>query len=202
MPINIELIRAKMGEAGYPAPEEESAMETQLVSLISTSRALTTQLAETQSALGERELELAERTTRITEMEAGTARAAVLENDLAVANGEIESFGSRVNELETRVSQMQTMADMGKQYREDLISDTIVAGARELGESFNEETYRRVLEGASIESIKTMRSDWDTIARSILKSGRQTSEEIDDDTPPTADNTQPVTTKSIDRYRS
>lgn len=202
MPINIALIRAKMGEAGYPAPEEESAMETQLISLISTSRALTTQLEETQSALGERESELAERATRITEMEAAAARAVALENDLAAANGELESSNSRANELETRVSQMQPLADMGKQYREDLISDTIVAGARALGESFNEETYRRVLEGASIESIKTMRSDWDTIARSVLKSGRQTSEEIDDDAPPAADTTQPVSPKNIDRYRS
>jgi hypothetical protein len=59
-----------------------------------------------------------------------------------------------------------------------------------------------VLDGASIESIKTMRSDWDTIARSILKSGRQTSDEIDDSSPPTTDSTQPVSPKNIDRYRS
>lgn len=84
----------------------------------------------------------------------------------------------RLQPMESEVQRLQPLADDGKQYRSDLITETLAEGVRAMGDTFPEETYKGMLEPASIEAIKKMRDAFAEQAKGRLPNGRQT---VDDD---------------------
>lgn len=84
----------------------------------------------------------------------------------------------RLRPLEAEVKRLQPLADMGTQYRQDLIDEAIAEGirAKAEGETFAEETYRGILNALDIEQVKTMRDDWRAKAASRFPGGRLTKE--------------------------
>lgn len=98
---------------------------------------------------------------------------------------------TEVTRLTAEVQRLQPLADDGKQYRADLISDTLAEGVRAMGDTFPEETYRGMLEnGTSIEAIKKMRDAFAEQAKQQLPAGRQT---VDDDQLQNPQRTEPAT---------
>src|SRR5690606_31020400 len=97
------------------------------------------------------------------------ARAAIAETlGREMEPGEaIRHLASEVTRLEGALSDAQAetqrlapLADEGRVYRADLVADALAEGVRAYGEDFAEETYRVVLEAASLETVKRMRDDW------------------------------------------
>ena len=79
----------------------------------------------------------------------------------------------------------------GRRYRQDLIDEAIAEGIRAHGPDFNEEAYRKTLEGERIDTIKIMRDDWKRMAGHLLKGGRQTQDVAD--AQPSRENDIPAT---------
>jgi len=103
----------------------------------------------------------------------------------------LQEAQAEVTRLTAEIQRLQPMADDGKQYRADLITETLAEGVRAMGDSFPEETYKGMLEnGTSIEAIKKMRDAFAERARQRLPGGRQT---IDDDERQNPQRTEPAT---------
>ena len=68
-----------------------------------------------------------------------------------------------VRAKDAEIERLKPLADDGRAYRADLIADALAQGVRALGQTFAEETYRTVLAGAPIETIKRLRDDWQTV---------------------------------------
>ncbi|MGN6814410.1 MAG: hypothetical protein ACTHMP_26385, partial [Thermomicrobiales bacterium] len=68
------------------------------------------------------------------------------------------------------------LADDGRQYRTDLVTEALEEGVRALGEGFAAETYKGMLETAPLETIKRMRDDWRAVGDKRFPGGRQTTE--------------------------
>ncbi len=77
---------------------------------------------------------------------------------------------------EARVAELAPLADMGRQYRADLVEAALVEGARAYGPDFATETYRGLLEaaGTSIEVIKRFTDDWRAVGDKQFPAGRAT----------------------------
>ena len=87
---------------------------------------------------------------------------------------------TRVGELEAEVARLQPLADQGRAYREELIDQALVEGVRALGKSFPEETYRGLMETATLDQIKAIRDTFATQSAKRFPGGRQT-ESIEED---------------------
>ncbi len=74
------------------------------------------------------------------------------------------------------VQRLSPLAEDGRTYRTDLVSDALLEGVRAHGAEFAEATYRNVLESASLEIIKRMRDDWRQLANSHFAPGRVTTD--------------------------
>ncbi len=82
---------------------------------------------------------------------------------------------ARFAELERQVGELTSLAELGKQYRADLIEDTLKEGVRAQGQAFPEATYRGLLERSDLNAIKTLRASFEAAARERLgPGGRQT----------------------------
>lgn len=77
-------------------------------------------------------------------------------------------------ELEAEIERLCPLADDGRQYREDLVTQALAEGVRAHGQEFREETYRGILESANLDTIKAMRDDWAAVAAKRFPGGRQT----------------------------
>lgn len=82
----------------------------------------------------------------------------------------------QVRWLASEIARLQPLANDGRQYRTDLIADALKEGVRAMGEGFNQEAYRTLLENSSLEAIKQLRSDWAAVAAKRWPHGRQTNE--------------------------
>lgn len=83
----------------------------------------------------------------------------------------------KVRWLDTECKRLLPLAEDGKRYREDLLTEALAEGVRAFGTDFKEETYRAMLVGAPIETIKQTRDDWARIAKNIFPGGRKTADE-------------------------
>lgn len=97
---------------------------------------------------------------------------------------ENKTVAEQVRWLAGEVERLRPLADDGRVYRDDLITETLAEGVRALGDGFNQETYRGLLERSGIAAIKQMRTDWATIAEKRWPKGRQTVDGNDDEQPP------------------
>jgi hypothetical protein len=80
----------------------------------------------------------------------------------------------RLRPLEAEVTSLRALADEGRQYRADLVEAALTEGKRALGKEFAEETYRGLLGGVPIETVKRMRDDWKAFGDAQFKGGRLT----------------------------
>jgi len=59
-----------------------------------------------------------------------------------------------------KIEALQVDADMGVQYKNDLVEDALKAGVRAKGQDFKADRYETILRSLDIDSIKDMRDDW------------------------------------------
>ena len=78
-----------------------------------------------------------------------------------------------------QVNELRVPAADGRQYRTDLIAEALAEGIRALGEHFDEEAYRNMLGGLSLDGIKRMRGDWQRTAAMRFQPGRSVNDEND-----------------------
>lgn len=88
----------------------------------------------------------------------------------------VEAGAPDRGDLLTRIRFLVERARDGVSYREALITEALVEGARALGTDFDREARRRALEGYPTELVKQMRDDWARIAKGTFPGGRQTTE--------------------------
>ncbi len=79
---------------------------------------------------------------------------------LEEARAESTRATGALTEARAKIAELEPQAADGKRYRDDLIADTLVAGARALGKEFREEMYRGLLEKASLDQIRVMKDDF------------------------------------------
>jgi len=72
---------------------------------------------------------------------------------------------------------LQPLADEGRAYRSDLVNAALAEGVRAYGETFSQETYRGILEAASLDAVKRMTADWKMIGDKRFTGGRQIADE-------------------------
>ena len=91
----------------------------------------------------------------------------------------VQEAHARINTLEgelataqARAAALEPEAADGRQYRTDLLEQTLAEGVRALGDKFDKETYETLLRGASLATIKRMRDDWQAQGDARLPGGR------------------------------
>ena len=105
-------------------------------------------------------------------------------NELRNRRAQVESLQAAVTardaelaEEKAKVERLTPLADDGKQYRVDVVTEALAEGVRAFGTEFAEETYRSMLEGAPLDTVKRMRDDWRGVADKLFPEGRQTTDE-------------------------
>lgn len=96
--------------------------------------------------------------------------------ELAEARAEVVTLRTRLTELQTENDRLRPLADVGVQYRRDMIESALQEGVRAHGTEFNLETYRGILESLPLDAIKRMTADWKKVGDNRIPSGRQTQE--------------------------
>lgn len=94
--------------------------------------------------------------------------------DLATKDTEITELKAKVDELTPR-------AELGKQYREDAITAALASGVRDMGNDFEEETYKKMFAALSIDEIKAIGEKWEAsaLARLGIPDSKTKGENID-----------------------
>lgn len=78
---------------------------------------------------------------------------------------------------------LRRLADMGTEYRVDVVNQAITEGIRARGEKFKEEQWRATLGKLELEEVKRFRDDWKDAADEMLSGGRvvrETGEETEE----------------------
>lgn len=86
----------------------------------------------------------------------------------------LQPFEARAVVAERQVAELQPLAEDGRLYRADLLTETLAEGVCAYGERFAAETYRPLLEAAPLATVKRMRDDWRAVGDQLFKSGRLT----------------------------
>lgn len=73
-------------------------------------------------------------------------------------------------------ARLRPLADIGRQYRADMVEETIAEGIRAMGNTFPAEQYRAMLASANLDAIKAIRSSFTETAKSLFEGGRRTKE--------------------------
>lgn len=89
---------------------------------------------------------------------------------------ELAPFKSKVESLDSENKRLATLADLGVAYRAALIEEAIEEGTRAEGNAFPAETFRAVLENASLDHIKGIRDNFRRLGDAALEGGRKTEE--------------------------
>lgn len=100
-----------------------------------------------------------------------------VEADRDAIAGKLTAEQTRAAELEAKVKELSPLAEDGRAYRTDLISEAIAEGVRAYGESFDAEMYGEVLRSATLLVIKRMKADWAKVGDKTFTGGRQTTDE-------------------------
>lgn len=89
--------------------------------------------------------------------------------------GRIVALVAEFRRLRKENARLATEAAMGRQYREDLIQETLATGVGAQGAVFPVEQYRTLLASADIEAIKAVRDSFVEARAARLPVGRQSS---------------------------
>jgi hypothetical protein len=87
---------------------------------------------------------------------------------------DVRDLGDMIVDLRSEVERLRPLADLGTAYKADLIEQAIEEGIRAQGEIFPAETYRGMLEVATIDAIKTIRDQFRKTAGERFPGGRVT----------------------------
>lgn len=90
-------------------------------------------------------------------------------SETAAPEGEVPG---QVRWLLAENARLRPLADDGTRYRADLVAAALAEGVRAHGEGFNQETYRDLLERASLDAIVRMTADWKAIGDKRFAGGR------------------------------
>jgi hypothetical protein len=110
-------------------------------------------------------------TTQHTDL---TTRNEELTRQLADAQNRATTLDTDLVNARAQIAQLEPAAIDGRQYRIDLIAETLAEGVRANGAGFSQDIYRPLLENAPLETIKRMRADWTKVADDLFKPGRKT----------------------------
>lgn len=91
---------------------------------------------------------------------------------------ELTATQARVRQLEQDNERLTGLADLGVQYRASLVDEAVAEGIRAEGNGFPAETYKALLENASIDHIKTVRDSFRSRADTVLAGGRKTQDVV------------------------
>ena len=72
----------------------------------------------------------------------------------------------------SQIETLQKDAELGVQYRDDLVEEALKAGVRAQGEDFDKDMYDGILRGLRIEQIRKMRDDWTRDGDKRLSGGK------------------------------
>lgn len=75
---------------------------------------------------------------------------------------------TEITELKAKVDELTPQAELGKQYREDAITAALASGVRDMGNDFEEETYKKMFAALSIDEIKAIGEKWEASALAKL----------------------------------
>lgn len=75
---------------------------------------------------------------------------------------------TEITELKAKVDELTPQAELGKQYREDVIAAALASGVRDIGNDFEEETYKKMFAALSIDEIKAIGEKWEASALAKL----------------------------------
>lgn len=81
-----------------------------------------------------------------------------------------------VEAMNREIAELKPLAEQGRQYHKDEVQRAIEQGIRVFGNDFQTESYREVLEGATIQTIQRFAADWKKMADSALPAGRSSTE--------------------------
>jgi hypothetical protein len=121
---------------------------------------------------------LEEAATKIADLLARVGGEDEDEDEEEAESERVAELRGQVTTLEGRVAELTGLADLGRQYRADLIEATLKEGVRLFGAEFRAETHRAMLERSTLNEIKAVRTDWERAAKAKLgPGGRQTTPE-------------------------
>ena len=135
-------------------------------------------------------------TTEAPDSRATTPTAAASEPDTLAIALERDSLRNRLEavralvgaaadaDLDVHLRALVAEAVEGRQYRADLIEQTLAEGVRAHGTAFAAEDYRELLKGASLERIKAVKAGFSDVAQRLFPGGRVA---VDTVQPPSAD---------------
>lgn len=95
---------------------------------------------------------------------------------------ELEGLRSTKEDLrkaQEKVTELTPLADDGRAYRDDLVTEALAQGVRAFGDKFAKETYIDVLKRSPLATIKQLSADWQTIGDSRFTGGRQSEDKGD-----------------------
>lgn len=81
-------------------------------------------------------------------------------------------------ESKSEADRLRALADLGNQYRSDLVDQALAAGVRAQGGAFPAEQYRALLATADIDAIKAVISGFENVASERFPVGRQSVAEV------------------------
>lgn len=94
-------------------------------------------------------------------------------------NERLAPLETELTTLRARVLELQPLADDGKAYRTHLVDTTLAEGVRAFGETFDQDTYRNLLNGVPIETVKRMQADWRKAGDQAFPGGRNTVDTVE-----------------------
>lgn len=104
------------------------------------------------------------------------ARLRPMAGALAEAQGRAQALDGEVTTLRAQVATLEPLAADGRTYRDDLVVAALAEGVRAYGDKFAQETYETMLRGASLDVIKRMRDDWQSVGDARFPGGRVTTD--------------------------
>lgn len=122
---------------------------------------------DVRSALG-----LGEDADVVAAVTAQASQLASVEEDRNAISEKLKNASARVAELEAEAAELRQNAEDGKQYRADLIDETLSNGVRAFGDKFDRKMYEEMLRISPLGMIKRMRDDWGVVGDAQFSGGR------------------------------
>lgn len=97
-----------------------------------------------------------------------------------------EEPGAAMVRVVDELDRLRPLADMGRTYKADMVEAALGEGVRAYGAEFARDTYKGMLERASLDEIKRFKDDWAGLAARTLTGGRATTEGGEPDPKPEA----------------
>jgi outer membrane murein-binding lipoprotein Lpp len=165
-------VRGMLALAGVANPNDVPTSVRALVAEVQQLRPLDDAVRTTREAASSLEVRASDMERTITQVR--EALSGVEAPEGASLLERVQHLLSARVAAEAEVSRLTPLADEGREYRSDLVNEALAEGVRAYGPDFAEDTYRAVLENASLDTVKRMRADWRKLADRQFVPGRVT----------------------------